>query len=349
MKKKNSLTLFSVGFTVLIMSFFVLSPLAVNAEMKSVELSFAGTFPPKASPYKKAFLPWSKEIEKQTNGKVKVKFYFTQTLAKDKDQYDAVVDGIADVGWIAHSMKPGRFPLISVMELPFLTSNTFAGAKVLGELYNKYPQMRKEHDDVHVLFLWTTLPYEIHTSKKPVRTLEDIKGMKLACPTGAASTLKMLGATPVTVGLADVYQAAQKGVTDGVAFAWGIFKARKIYEVTKYHTNIHMGGLPYWSAMNKRTWKKLPPDIQKTITRITTDMMPETLSRAVTGEMQKGISIVKERGQEIIEVSSEERARWVAACKPAYSKWVKAMEAKGLPGQAVLTDALALMEKYSKQ
>jgi TRAP-type C4-dicarboxylate transport system substrate-binding protein len=100
------------------MALFLLSSPLAKAEAKSVELSFAGTFPPKASPYRKAFLPWSKEVEKRTNGKVKVKFYFTQTLAKDKDQYDAVVDGIADMGWMAHSMKPGRFPLISVMELP---------------------------------------------------------------------------------------------------------------------------------------------------------------------------------------------------------------------------------------
>jgi len=77
--------------------------------------------------------------------------------------------------------------------------------------------------------------------------------------------------------------------------------------------------------------------------------MPETLCRAVSGEMEKGIKIVKERNQEIIDVSPEERARWVAACKPAYDKWVKAMEAKGLPGRAVLNDALMLVEKYSKE
>jgi TRAP-type C4-dicarboxylate transport system substrate-binding protein len=235
------------------------------------------------------------------------------------------------------------------MELPFLSPSTFVGAQVIGDLYNKYPQIRKEHDDVHLLFLWTTLPYEIHTSKKPVRKLEDIRGMKLACPPGAAATLQMLGATPVTMGLSDVYQAAQKGVTDGVAFAWGIFKARKIYEVTKYHTNIHLGGLPYWSAMNKRTWNKLSPDIQETITRITTEMMPETLCRAVTGEMQKGIKIVRERGQEVIEVSPKERARWVAVSRPAYDKWLKDMERKGLPGKAVLDDALMLVEKYRKK
>jgi TRAP-type C4-dicarboxylate transport system substrate-binding protein len=339
----------NVGFIFLLMALFLLSSPLAKAEAKSVELSFAGTFPPKASPYRKAFLPWSKEVEKRTNGKVKVKFYFTQTLAKDKDQYDAVVDGIADMGWMAHSMKPGRFPLISVMELPFLSPSTFVGAQVIGDLYNKYPQIRKEHDDVHLLFLWTTLPYEIHTSKKPVRKLEDIRGMKLACPPGAAATLQMLGATPVTMGLSDVYQAAQKGVTDGVAFAWGIFKARKIYEVTKYHTNIHLGGLPYWSAMNKRTWNKLSPDIQETITRITTEMMPETLCRAVTGEMQKGIKIVRERGQEVIEVSPKERARWVAVSRPAYDKWLKDMERKGLPGKAVLDDALMLVEKYRKK
>lgn len=345
---KRKLFIAGMGFIFLLIVQFGLSLPVANAASKPIELSFAGTFPSKAAPYHSAFLPWSKEIEKRSNGRLTFKFYFTQTLAKDKDQYAAVRDGIADVGWIAHSMTPGKFPLISVMENPFLNPSTFIGARVINELYAKFPEMRKEHDDVHLLFLWTTMPYEIHTSKKPVRTLEDMKGLKLACPAGAATTLETLGAVPVTMGLGDVYQATQKGVADGAAFAWGVYKSRKIYEVTKYHTNAHMSGLPFWAAMNKNTWNKLSPDLQKIVTDVTKEMMPDTLCRAVSKEREKGISISKERGHEIIELSPEERAKWIEAGKPAWAKWVKDMKAKGLPGQAVLDEALRLVEKYSK-
>lgn len=345
---KRRVLITGIGFIFLFILQLGLSLPAADAAPKPIELSFAGTWPAKAAPYTNAFLPWSKEITKRSNGRITFKFYFTQTLAKDKDQYAAVRDGIADFGWIAHSMTPGKFPLISVMENPFLNPSTFIGARVLNELYAKFPEMQKEHNDVHLLFLWTTMPYEIHTSKKPVRTLEDLKGLKLACPAGAVPTLEILGAVPVTMGLGDVYQAAQKGVTDGVAFAWGVYKSRKIYEVTKYHTNIHMSGLPFWMAMNKNRWNSLSPDLQKIVTDVTNEMMPETLCRAVSKEGEVGRSITKERGHEIIEVSPEERARWIDAARPAWEKWVKNMEAKGLPGREVMNEAVRLVEKYSK-
>jgi TRAP-type C4-dicarboxylate transport system substrate-binding protein len=115
-------------------------------------------------------------------------------------------------------------------------------------------------------------------------------------------------------------------------------------EVTKYHTNVHLGGVPYWTAMNKNTWAKLPKDIQAVITAVTAEMMPDKLCGAVTNEMKQAIEITKKRGQEIIDISPAERAKWVATGKPAWDKWVKTMEAKGLPGRAVLDEAIKLVK-----
>jgi TRAP-type C4-dicarboxylate transport system substrate-binding protein len=234
------------------------------------------------------------------------------------------------------------------MELPFLSPDTFPGAFALQDLYKKFPEISAEHKDVHVLFLWVTLPYEIHTVKKPVRTIGDIKGMKLATQPGAVAALQGLGAVPVTMPTPRIYQSVEKGVVDGSALAWGAYKAWKLYEVTKYHINPHMGGLPYWTVMNKNSWNSLPKGAQKVITDVTTEMMPQTLCAAVTKEGKKGIEMSLKRNHEIIDLSPGDLAKWRATSKPAWEKWIKDMEARGLPGRAVLDEAVRLVDKYNK-
>ena len=244
------------------------------------------------------------------------------------------------------SWTPGRFPLAGVMELPYLVKSTFAGAHVLTDLFKKFPEMRAEVKDVHLLHLWTTMPYELHTVKKPIYKLEDIRGMKLATQPGARAVLEALGAIPVTMPSPKIYQTVEKGVADGAALAWGAYKAWKIVEVTKYHSNVHLAALAYGTIMNKNSWNKLPKDIQKTIADVTTEMMPDKLCAAVSAEKEKGKQQTRDRNQEIYEIPAKERARWVATGKPARDKWVKAMEAKGLPGRAVLDEASRLMKAH---
>jgi TRAP-type C4-dicarboxylate transport system substrate-binding protein len=346
MKIKNSyISIWLIGAAVCMAAFALFSP--NQAQAKSIELSVAMHIPPKAAPYPNAFLPWTQEITKQTDGRVTFKFYLSQTLVKARDAYNGVKNGIADMTWVALSLTTGRFPLTSVIELPYMSPDTFTGAHVLNDLYKKFPEIRAEFNDVHFLFFWVTLPYEIHTNK-PVKNPQDVKGMKLATQPGARVALEALGAVPVTMPVPKIYQTVDKGVADGSALAWGAYKAFKIYEVTKYHINPHLSGLAYATIMNKNRWNSLSKQDQDIITRVTSQMMPDTLCAAVTGEMNEGIKISKERGDEIIDLSPEEFAKWQATGKPAWNEWVKQMEAKGLPGQKVLDETIMLVEKYSK-
>jgi TRAP-type C4-dicarboxylate transport system substrate-binding protein len=349
MKKRNPLFFLAscIGSILMFTFLFFSSPPQVMAN--SIQLSFALHLPPKAAPYRNALAPWAQEIEKETNGKVKIKFYLSQTLVKSRDMYKAVVSGIADMAWAQHSFTPKRFPLISVMELPFMSPSSKGGTQVLGELYEKFPKMRAEHKDVHLLYLWCSLPYEIHTTNKPVRTLEDIKGLKIACPPGAVPAVRALGAVPVAMGPPKLYPTVEKGVADGVALAWGAFKAWKLYEVTKYHTNAHLSGLTFWAAMNKKTWERLPQDIQAKIDGVTPKMMPAALTRAVTDEMNMGIEEVRKRDHEVIELTTEEWEKWRAKGKPAWDEWVKELESKRLPGREVLDETVKrLVESRSR-
>lgn len=341
--KKSSVSICLIAAVICMAALTLISPCQVQA--KSVELSVALHIPPKAAPYPNAFLPWTNEITKQTEGRITFKFYLSQTLVKSRDAYQGVQNGIADITWALFSMQKGRFPLSTVVELPYMSPDTYTGAHVLTDLYKKFPEMRAEVDDVHLLFLWVSLPYEIHTNK-PVKNPQDVKGMKLATSPGASIALEGLGAIPVTMPNPKIYQTVEKGVADGSALAWGAYKAFKIYEVTKYHINPHLAGIAYCTIMNKNRWNSLSKQDQDIITSVTGKMMPDTLCGAVTGEMNQGIQITKDRGQPIIDLTPQEFAEWQATGKPAWNEWVKQMEAKGLPGQEVLDEAIKLVEKY---
>ena len=334
----------TISFVCMLVGVLLISPQPIQAKTK--ELSFALHVPARSAIYRVVFQPWAKEVEKRTNGRLKIKIYPSGTLVKFRNSYDAVVNGIADISWGAHGWTAGRFPLISVMELPFMTSDTFAASRALNELIEKYPKMAAEHKDVHLLSLWATMPYELHTVDKPVRTLKDMKGMKIGTQAGARLVLEGLGSVPIAMGSAKIYATVEKGVADGAGLAWGAFKTWKLFEVTKYHTNAHLGGIPFWTAMNKNTWDSLPRDIQEIITQVTKEMMPNVLCSAVTAEGDQGRQIVQKLGHEIFELSSAEMAKWRATGKPAWDKWAKTMEAKGLPGRAVLKEADRLVNKY---
>jgi len=346
MKRKRFFGLAGRVGIIIFVAALLLGALPLKALADSIELSFALHIPPKAAPYANAYVPWAKEIEKRTNGRVKIKFYVSQTLVKARDSYDAVVNGIADISWFFTAWAKGRFPLMEVMDLPYLTKSTYAGSHVLTDLYNKFPEVRAELKDVHLLFFWTTMPYEIHTVKKPIRKLEDMKGMKFATNPGARAALEALGAVPVTMPPPGIYQSVEKGVADGAALAWGAFKAYKLVEVTNYHTNVHLGGLGTFTVMNKNTWNKLPRDVQKIITDVTNEMMPDAVSDAVVAEMAKGKKACLDRNQDIYNLPPEEKARWIETGKPAWDKWAKDMEAKGLPGRAVLDEAIKLINAH---
>jgi len=330
---------------VLFVALVLLTFLPMQAASKPVELSFALHIPAKVKFYPDVLVPWAEEIEKRTNGQLTIKFYLSQTLVAARDSYDGVLNGIADITLFYTGWGKGRFPLLEVMDLPYLTKNSLAGSLVMTQLYDKFPEIQNELKDVQPLWFWATMPYEIHTSKKPVKTLEDMKGMKFAGNPGARLALEAAGAVAVPMATPEIYQTIDKGVTDGCANAWGSFKAFKMAEVTKYHTNVHLGGLGTFFIMNKEAWNSLSEDVQKVVTEVTDEMMPHMMSSTVQKEGQVGKKETLALGHEIFDISEEERAKWVETSRAVYDKWVNDMEAKGLPGRAVLDEAIKLMKE----
>ncbi len=218
---------------------------------------------------------------------------------------------------------------------------------MLADLWDKY--LKREYDDVHVLYMNVHPAGHIHTHTKFIRTLEDFRGLKIRTSTATVGDLlELLGATKVGMPAPQIYEAMSQKVVDGFGMPYEALPPFRLNEVSKYHTEVSMFTAAFAMYMNKAKYASLPADVRKVLDETTTS---KSYWRQVGESWDKteviNRKIVAERG-EIFVVPKEERRKWREAVKGLDDKWAAALEAKGLPGKALLKEARALSQKYGE-
>src|SRR3989304_5362762 len=202
------------------------------AQTKPVELTYSIFFP---APHKNTVLAgeWAKEIEKRTNGRVQITVFPGGTLTPADKCYDGVVKGISDIGFSVLAYTRGRFPLSEVVDLPLGSKSGYASTKLINDFYNQFKP--KEFGDVKVMYFHGHGPAIYHT-KKAVRKLEDLKGMKIRCTGLATRIVTLLGGTPVAMPMPETYDSLSKGVVEGTLNPQEALQGFKFGEVVKFST-----------------------------------------------------------------------------------------------------------------
>ena len=333
--------------TWLVLCFFVIglvcSATSVFAQAKQVTLRYSIFFPP---PHKMSVLAteWAKEIEKRTNGAVKINMYYSGTLTPPDKCYDGVVKGISDIGMSPLSFTPGKFPFTEVFDYPLGNRSGVAATKLINEFLDKFQP--REFDEVHILYFHSPGPSFPHTSKVAIRKLEDLKGLKLRGTGIVSKVITLLGGAPVGMPIGEVYDGISRGVVDGAIATIEALQGWKLGEVTKYTT------LAYGSAnmiamsvvINKDKWNALSPEVQKIITDVNREWIEKTAKAwDEIDEVAKQFAL--KLGHEFIPLSKEEDARWAKATSPLFDEYVKTRKAKGLPAD----DALKFCQDRMKQ
>lgn len=318
-------------------------------DQKVINLKFAHYISPTSLGHLEAHVKWAKMVEERTNGKVKITVYPGQTLGKATDEYEMVTSGIADIAWGFTGFFPGRFPLSEVVGLPMLGIETATqGSKVLQDLYQNTPYLKNEYPGVKVLFLHACDSAPI-SSKNPINSEADLAGMKVRSPSGGPMMLlKDLGASPVPVPAPDIYESAQKGVIDACALSAEGSDGFKLQEVYKKFLNANFFVGPFWVIMNQKTWDSLPPDVQKAIEEVSGQFGAEMYGKAWDKAAAAAYENIKKSGATVYQLPPGETERWQKKASIVWDKWAADMEAKGLPGKAVLQETLKLVEKYKQ-
>jgi TRAP-type transport system periplasmic protein len=314
----------------------------VSSQVKAVELTYSTFFP---APHIQAVLAveWAKQVEKRTNGAVKVTVFPGGTLTPATQCYDGVVKGISDIGMAVLSYTPGRFPLMEVIDMPLGYKGGAQATRLINAFYKKF--LPKELNDTKVMFLMAHGPGIVNT-KKPVNKLEDLKGMKIRCTGTSSKVVTHLGATPVAMPQTEAYDALQKGVVDGVMSPIETAKGWKFAEVVKYHTMNYGSAysLGFFVVMNKSKWDALPKDVQATIEKLNQEWI-EKSAQAWDQSDKDGLEYTKSKGNQVIYLSKPEEERWAKLVRPILDEYVGAMKNRGLPGE----EALKFCQDWLKQ
>lgn len=326
---------------------------AMSAQAQTVTLKVHHFLNATTVQHTKMLRGWCDDIAKDSGNKLQCNIFPSMQLGGTQPQlFEQARTGVADVVWTLPSSNAGRFPKMEVFELPFMMSNAEATSAAAWDYYDKHA--RDEFKDVKVVAMHVHGPGVIFSAKKPIHTMADVKGMKLRAPTRMVSKLiASIGGVPVGMPVPGIPDALSKGVLDGAVTTYEVSPSIKLNELTKYvtETDRNQPGLYttlFVVAMNKAKYESLSPDLQKVIDkhsgRDTSVWMGKILGDNDVPGKEKFIAAKNS----VTVISAAELENWKRASGEIDDQWAAEISKKGVDGKALLADARALIQKYTK-
>jgi TRAP-type C4-dicarboxylate transport system substrate-binding protein len=302
--------------------------LLVSAANAQVELKMATFGPPSTYFIVDVLLPWAEAVSRDSGGTITIKHFGGSILGNAGNMYDTVSSGAADIGWALQGTAPNKFAKTSVVELPFAYDEGESGAVGLWRNFAN-GIVASDYDAIKLLAVTTWPGGSVASRSKPVLTLEDLKGMKLAISGRIrAEAVKALGGVPVNFQVDQVYQAIDKGVVDGSLQSITAMRQFKTHEVAKQWTNVSLAGASAMFIMNKERFDSLPPAAKAAIEKHSGESLSRALGKANDEEAKRGWSLLEEQARlgknvPVNRLTPPELARWQAAVRPIIEAWVQ--------------------------
>ncbi|SEG67734.1 TRAP transporter substrate-binding protein [Marinobacterium lutimaris] len=317
---------------------FSMSTLAAD-----VTLRFAHPWPANSAIHQ-GFAEWGKMINEDSQGRIDIELYPSQTLVKAGASYDAVVNNIADMTATVQGYTANRFPLSQIVELPGMVNSGSQGSCLLQKLYDE-GQVSSEYDDSHVLFVYTNGPGQLHSRDKEMLYPDDLKGMRIRRPTVAVGTLlENLGAQPVGMPAPEIYQSLQRDVIDGVAISWDGTKVFRLNELVNYHTQVNLYSLAFVVTMNKNVYAKLPDDLKAVLDKYSGAKWSQYMTAIFDNLDKESMKEAVEMGDKLIPLTDDARKAWEPVLGEITEQYINDLEAKGIPARKVYERAVELKE-----
>lgn len=330
------------------MVFVAVSASHVTAQVKPIELKYATIYPP-THPFSVADQHWISKVEKETSGKVKITPYWSGTLVSAREGYQDAISGVADIVNASIAYEKAGFDLTRGQGGFYQGVNSQeTKLKIFWQLWDKYPELRKEFEGVKVIGLFTAPNMYLMTTK-PVKSLADIKGMRIKAPIELVQPLKNLGAETLIMPMTEVYESVNKGIITGLWGSHELYKSMKFVDVVKYEMNLPsvIGPIPS-RIMPLKAWNKLPPDVQKVF-----DANKEWWSMECVREVEKidaeGFELAKKSGIQFIQLPPAEVKKFMDLYEVEIAKLAKGLDDKKVPGTRYYQDVRKLIAEAAKK
>jgi TRAP-type C4-dicarboxylate transport system substrate-binding protein len=320
----------------------LLGTLAGIARAETISLTYAN-FPPAVTFPSVQMERWADEVEKRTQGKVKIRTFPGGTLLGAKNMLEGVTAGTADIGNFAMSYQPGRFPVAEAVDLYHGFTSAKVASLVLLDLVDKYQP--EEFEKVKILTLFTCPPTNLMT-KSPVKSLQELKGMELRVAGTSAEILKLLGGTPVAMPQSETPEALQKGVVKGIVSSLEILQDFKFAAYTPNVTLVDLPVVSFAVVMNKAKWEALPADVQQVMNDLVREQAEWTGAYVDAHAAEALAWSEKEYQLQQFRLPPTEQERIATLLAPLTNVYIRKVSAQGLDGEQIVQDVQALKAKY---
>ena len=321
---------------------------AIGAE--PVTLRFSSFEPPQAFITSKILTPWAQRVTAESQGTLKIEMYPGGTLGRDPaGQLKLVLDGVADIAWIVPGYTPGRFDAATVVELPFVVPNAYAGSLALTRMFEKGLLKGGGFNDVKFLCVCANNPIFVNTTF-PATKMEDLKGHKFrAAGPVSLNVINSLGAVPVggITGPA-LAESLTRGVIDGTLNEWNALQTFRVLDVTKHQIILPLGSTSLMVIMNKAKYASLPPAAKAALDRNSGEVFAKVFGQKFDENNDAVFQKAKKDSKRTITIlTAEQQKPWKAAVRPAIEQWKKSMP----DGEKLLkafSDEIAVIEAAKK-
>lgn len=288
-------------------------------------------------------------VESQTKHSFDVAIFPGELLLGASEIYEGVVNGAADLGSTCPSYTPGAFPATTGLELPgFRNDNAIVASFTMQEAYEQIQAINDEYKDVKVMLFWATGPGDLFT-QKPVRKLEDLRGMEIRSVASSVPSLRALGAAPVTMPMGEAYLALNQGIVEGILGPAEILKGFRLAEVSQYSTKTpFLYNTIFMKVMNLETWESLPLEVQEIIDQVNAEFL---MVYAQLGKIQSDLGqklAIEEHKHELILLDAQEEEHWLSALAGVRERWISQHEKKGMEAREILDQLIAIEETFSE-
>lgn len=326
--------------------------IATPAVAKEIKLTAISGHPPVVGSVKHLrgyFIPEVDKRLKAAGSKYTIKWTqaYAGSVAKPPAVFEAIEEGLGDIGHVGMLFEASKAPLESVSYVtPFGSAKLGEVLKVVDAVEKQVPEMTAAYKRFNQKLLIRVGVDDYHIlTTTAITKISDLKGRKLGAGGIAAGWVKGTGAVPVRGNLTTYYNSVKTGVYDGMVVFGSAVPGFKYFEVTKHLTKVSFGAMFSTSiTMNLDRWNDLPKEVQK----VFNDLLPSYRAKAVGHYVSGGeraIEVAKSKGMQIHDLAPGERRKWALSLPNIAKAWAKRLDDKKLPGTKVLNTYMDLSRK----
>ena len=313
---------------------------------------------PKSPAHAKMLVPWAERIMQASNGRINIEVFPSMSLGGKPPQLPRQVrDGVVDMAWMVNAYAAGQFPRTEVFELPGVQQGDSSAVNMaMYQMYEEY--LKPDFKGLFPLFQHVHGGQALHMADEKITSPDQLAGKKIRIPSRTGAwVLEALGASPVKTSVGEIPVALSKKVVDGAMIPWEIIPPLKIQKVTQYQIEgpanpkskfglgKRLGTTSFQLAMNTSRWNSLPADIQKIFIDNSGLEWHREVGEIWDGAEAFGINLAKKDGNEHVQLTEAQWAKFEARIAPVVERWIEEMSDKGVDGHALYNRARFLVNQ----